>query len=67
MLGARGTVRYIALELFCRNFEGVTHKLDVYNYGMMVLEMIGEERILMLALIVLVKYIFHIGFTNVLN
>ena len=67
MLGARGTVGYIALELFCRNFEGVTHKSNVYNYGMMVLEMIGEERILMLALVVLVKYIFHIGFTSALN
>ncbi|KAF5469083.1 hypothetical protein F2P56_013180 [Juglans regia] len=41
MLGARGTVGYIALEVFCRNFGGVSHKSDVYSYGMMVLEMVG--------------------------
>ncbi|KAF5469087.1 hypothetical protein F2P56_013183, partial [Juglans regia] len=41
MLGARGTVGYIAPELFCRIFGGVSHKSDVYSYGMMVLEMVG--------------------------
>ncbi|KAF5469082.1 hypothetical protein F2P56_013179 [Juglans regia] len=41
MLGARGTVGYIAPEVFCRNFGGVSHKSDVYSYGMMVLEMVG--------------------------
>ncbi|XP_029125430.1 rust resistance kinase Lr10-like [Cajanus cajan] len=35
MLVARGTVGYIAPELFCRNFGGVSHKSDVYSYGMM--------------------------------
>ncbi|KAL6324637.1 hypothetical protein AAG906_013450 [Vitis piasezkii] len=42
---ARGTVGYIAPEVFCRNFGGVSHKSDVYSYGMLVLEMVGEERI----------------------
>ncbi|KAG6759603.1 hypothetical protein POTOM_036087 [Populus tomentosa] len=42
MLGARGTAGYIAPEVFCRNFGGVSHKSDVYSYGMLVLE-IGEE------------------------
>lgn len=41
MLGARGTVGYIAPEVFCRNFGGVSHKSDVYSYGMMVFEMVG--------------------------
>ncbi|KAL6010832.1 hypothetical protein ACLOJK_001274 [Asimina triloba] len=41
MLGARGTVGYIAPEVFCRNFGGVSNKSDVYSYGMMVLEMVG--------------------------
>nr|KYP43519.1 putative receptor-like protein kinase At5g39020 family [Cajanus cajan] len=45
MLVARGTVRYIAPELFCRNFGGVSHKSDVYSYGMMVLEMLGAREI----------------------
>ena len=40
MLGARGTAGYIAPEVFCRNFGGVSHKSDVYSYGMMVFEMV---------------------------
>ena len=44
MVGARGTIGYIAPELFCRNFGGVSHKSDVYSYGMMVLEMIGGRK-----------------------
>ncbi|KAL4639423.1 hypothetical protein ACB092_03G217000 [Castanea dentata] len=41
MLGARGTAGYIAPEVFCRNIGRVSHKSDVYSYGMMVLEMVG--------------------------
>ncbi|GKV16760.1 hypothetical protein SLEP1_g27354 [Rubroshorea leprosula] len=44
MTGARGTCGYIAPEVFCRNFGGVSYKSDVYSYGMMVLEMIGGRR-----------------------
>ncbi|PHT47438.1 putative receptor-like protein kinase [Capsicum baccatum] len=44
MLEARGTIGYIAPEVFSRNFGGVSHKSDVYSYGMMVLEMIGGRR-----------------------
>ncbi|XP_039025811.1 LEAF RUST 10 DISEASE-RESISTANCE LOCUS RECEPTOR-LIKE PROTEIN KINASE-like 2.1 [Hibiscus syriacus] len=40
---ARGTIGYIAPELFCRNFGGVSYKSDVYSYGMMVLEMVGAK------------------------
>nr|XP_048328304.1 LEAF RUST 10 DISEASE-RESISTANCE LOCUS RECEPTOR-LIKE PROTEIN KINASE-like 2.4 [Ziziphus jujuba var. spinosa] len=41
MMGARGTAGYIAPEVFSRNFGGVSHKSDVYSYGMLVLEMVG--------------------------
>ncbi|XP_042503134.1 LEAF RUST 10 DISEASE-RESISTANCE LOCUS RECEPTOR-LIKE PROTEIN KINASE-like 2.1 [Macadamia integrifolia] len=41
MADARGTVGYIAPEVFSQNFGGVSHKSDVYSYGMMVLEMVG--------------------------
>jgi hypothetical protein len=44
MLGARGTAGYIAPEVYCRNFGGVSHKSDVYSYGMMVFEMVGGKR-----------------------
>ncbi|KAK4735898.1 hypothetical protein R3W88_010159 [Solanum pinnatisectum] len=44
MLEARGTIGYIAPEVFCRNFGGVSHKSDVYSYGMMLLEMVGGRR-----------------------
>ena len=44
MIGARGTVGYIAPEVFCRSFGGVTYKSDVYSYGMMVLEMVGQSK-----------------------
>ena len=39
MVGPRRTVGYIALELFYKNFEAISHRSDVYSYGMMVLEM----------------------------
>ncbi|KAL3510730.1 hypothetical protein ACH5RR_030131 [Cinchona calisaya] len=44
MLGTRGTIGYIAPEVFCKNFGGVSHKSDVYSYGMMVFEMVGERK-----------------------
>ncbi|KAF3576689.1 hypothetical protein DY000_02033454 [Brassica cretica] len=45
MLDARGTAGYIAPEVFSKNFGGVSHKSDVYSYGMVVLEMIGATNI----------------------
>ncbi|GLT41136.1 hypothetical protein SLA2020_152220 [Shorea laevis] len=42
--GARGTCGYIAPEMICRNFGGVSYKSDVYSYGMLVLEMIGGRK-----------------------
>ncbi|EYU34432.1 hypothetical protein MIMGU_mgv1a023385mg, partial [Erythranthe guttata] len=44
VLGTRGTIGYIAPEVFSRNFGGVSHKSDVYSYGMMVLEMAGARK-----------------------
>ncbi|KAK4477534.1 hypothetical protein RD792_016763 [Penstemon davidsonii] len=43
MLVARGTIGYIAPEVFNRTFGQVSHKSDVYSYGMMVLEMVGKK------------------------
>lgn len=44
MTGARGTAGYIAPEVFSRNFGRVSHKSDVYSYGMMILEMVGGRK-----------------------
>ncbi|XP_052204432.1 LEAF RUST 10 DISEASE-RESISTANCE LOCUS RECEPTOR-LIKE PROTEIN KINASE-like 2.4 [Diospyros lotus] len=44
MLGTRGTIGYIAPELFSRAFGGVSHKSDVYSYGMLILEMSGATQ-----------------------
>ncbi|KAF8037757.1 hypothetical protein BT93_B0562 [Corymbia citriodora subsp. variegata] len=44
MLGARGTPGYIAPELIIRNIGGVSHKSDVYSYGMLVMEMVGKRK-----------------------
>ncbi|KAL7131794.1 hypothetical protein ABFS83_12G028800 [Erythranthe nasuta] len=44
MIGARGTIGYIAPEIFSRNFGGASNKADVYSYGMMILEMAGARK-----------------------
>ncbi|XP_027368005.1 rust resistance kinase Lr10-like [Abrus precatorius] len=45
MTTARGTLGYIAPEVFSRNFGNVSCKADVYSYGMMLLETIGGRKI----------------------
>ncbi|KAJ8479467.1 hypothetical protein OPV22_023194 [Ensete ventricosum] len=44
MAEARGTIGYMAPEVFSRSFGAVSTKSDVYSYGMMVLEMVGGRK-----------------------
>ncbi|XP_039173662.1 rust resistance kinase Lr10-like [Eucalyptus grandis] len=41
---ARGTLGYMALELFYRNIGGVSYKADVYSFGMLLMEMAGRRK-----------------------
>ena len=42
---ARGTLGYIAPEVFSRNFGKASDKSDVYSFGMVLLEMVGGRKI----------------------
>ncbi|KAF7806748.1 rust resistance kinase Lr10-like [Senna tora] len=44
MTAARGTLGYIAPEVFSRNFGNVSYKSDIYSYGMLMLEMVGGRK-----------------------
>ncbi|RWR93500.1 rust resistance kinase Lr10-like protein [Cinnamomum micranthum f. kanehirae] len=44
MTKARGTMGYIAPEVFSRNFGNVSYKSDVYSYGMLLLEMVSGRQ-----------------------
>ncbi|OEL36874.1 Rust resistance kinase Lr10 [Dichanthelium oligosanthes] len=44
LTAARGTMGYIAPELYSQNFGGVPYKSDVYSFGMLVLEMVSGRR-----------------------
>ncbi|XP_038983025.1 rust resistance kinase Lr10-like [Phoenix dactylifera] len=41
---ARGTIGYIAPELISRSFGVISHKADVYSFGMLLMEMAGGRR-----------------------
>ncbi|KAK7342763.1 hypothetical protein VNO80_25719 [Phaseolus coccineus] len=41
---ARGTLGYMALELFYNNIGGVSNKTDVYSFGMLLMEMGSRRR-----------------------
>ncbi|KAG7589156.1 Protein kinase domain [Arabidopsis suecica] len=43
LLDTRGTIGYIAPEVFSRVYGRVSHKSDVYSYGMLVLDIIGAR------------------------
>ncbi|KAL6276521.1 hypothetical protein ACE6H2_020122 [Prunus campanulata] len=44
MTTARGTLGYIAPEIFSRNFGNVSYKSDVYSFGILLLEMVGGRK-----------------------
>ena len=42
---ARGTLGYMALDLFYKNIGGVSYEADVYSFGMLLLEMASRRKI----------------------
>ncbi|KAM3681995.1 hypothetical protein ACJW31_12G039000 [Castanea mollissima] len=44
MTTARGTMGYIAPEVFSRNFGSVSYKSNVYSFGILLLEMVGGRK-----------------------
>jgi serine/threonine protein kinase len=44
MTTARGTMGYIAPEVFSRNFGNVSAKADVYSFGILLLEIVGGKK-----------------------
>lgn len=44
MTGARGTIGFIAPEIFMRNLGNPSHKSDVYSFGMLLLDMVGGRK-----------------------
>ncbi|XP_058206132.1 rust resistance kinase Lr10-like isoform X2 [Rhododendron vialii] len=44
MTTARGTIGYIAPEVFSRNFGNVSYKSDIYSFGMLLLEVVGGKK-----------------------
>ncbi|XP_023876447.1 rust resistance kinase Lr10-like [Quercus suber] len=44
LTAARGTLGYIALELFYKNIGRVSYKTDVYSFGMLLLEMANRRK-----------------------
>ncbi|PNX77132.1 stress-induced receptor-like kinase [Trifolium pratense] len=44
LTAARGTIGYMAPELFYKNIGGVSYKADVYSFGMLLMEMANKRR-----------------------
>ncbi|CAL4964799.1 unnamed protein product [Urochloa decumbens] len=44
LTAARGTMGYIAPEIYSPNFGGISYKSDVYSFGMLMLEMLSGRR-----------------------
>ena len=44
LTAARGTIGYIAPELFYKNIGGVSYKADVYSFGMLLMEMATRRK-----------------------
>ncbi|KAL4352436.1 hypothetical protein GQ457_06G013750 [Hibiscus cannabinus] len=44
LTGARGTMGYMAPELFYKNIGGISYKADVYSFGMLLMEMASKRK-----------------------
>uniref|UniRef100_A0A803P3Y8 Protein kinase domain-containing protein n=1 Tax=Cannabis sativa TaxID=3483 RepID=A0A803P3Y8_CANSA len=44
MTTVRGTIGYMAPEVFSKNFGNVSYKSDVYSFGMLLLEIVGGKK-----------------------
>ncbi|KAK9025574.1 hypothetical protein V6N11_038437 [Hibiscus sabdariffa] len=44
LTAARGTIGYMAPELFYKSIGSVSYKADVYSFGMMLMEMVGRRK-----------------------
>ncbi|XP_027940224.1 rust resistance kinase Lr10-like [Vigna unguiculata] len=44
MTAARGTIGYMAPELFYNNIGGISHKADVYSFGMLLMEITSKRK-----------------------
>ncbi|XP_050385902.1 rust resistance kinase Lr10-like isoform X1 [Argentina anserina] len=44
LTAARGTIGYIAPELFYKNIGGVSNKADMYSFGMLLMEIAGRRK-----------------------
>jgi serine/threonine protein kinase len=44
LTAARGTIGYMAPELFYKNIGGVSYKADVYSFGMLLMDMVGRRK-----------------------
>jgi serine/threonine protein kinase len=44
LTAARGTIGYMAPELFYRNVGTISHKADVYSFGMLLMEMASRRK-----------------------
>ncbi|GLT29048.1 hypothetical protein SLA2020_039380 [Shorea laevis] len=44
LTAARGTLGYMAPELFYKNLGSVSYKADVYSYGMLLMEMVSRRK-----------------------
>ncbi|XP_061998943.1 rust resistance kinase Lr10-like [Rosa rugosa] len=44
LTAARGTIGYIAPELFHKNIGGVSNKADIYSFGMLLMEIAGKRK-----------------------
>ncbi|KAL4597729.1 hypothetical protein ACB092_11G009900 [Castanea dentata] len=44
LTAVRGTLGYMAPELFYKNIGGISYKADVYSFGMLLMEMAGRRK-----------------------